>query len=205
MRLRQPMSGHLSVATPVRPATTYVCMTMNAATGGGATRADTAMTSFRRVPNALLVPACSSSARSARTSRHRAGPDRNHGRRGRVTPRSIRGGALRRALVAVATVLLLPGCSDSSTRLESGSVPNPYDGPMSLAPDYSDAATPLEGSGAAGQALECDGAPYGGGGGDYGDGLESVQDSPEQALDSWLDNEARAYQVPLVRLPGRAG
>ena len=104
---------------------------------------------------------------------------------------------MRRALVAVATALLLAGCATSSTRAESRPGPNAYDGPMSLPPDYADDATPLERSGAAGQALECDGAPYAGGGGDYADGgLESVQASPEQALDNWLDNEAWVYQVP---------
>lgn len=46
---------------------------------------------------------------------------------------------------------------------------------MSLPADYADKATVLERSGAAGRALECDGMPYSGGGGDYVDGgLESV-------------------------------
>jgi hypothetical protein len=104
---------------------------------------------------------------------------------------------MRRALVAVATILLLAGCGTSTTPVSGEPVDEPYDGPMSLPPDFSDDATPLERSGAAGQALECDGAPYAGGGGDNADGgLESVQASPEQALDNWLDNEAWAYQVP---------
>jgi hypothetical protein len=103
---------------------------------------------------------------------------------------------MRRVLVAVATVLLVTGCATASTPAQDRSVPDPYDGPMSLPPDFSDDATPLERSGAAGRALECDGAAYGGGAGDYGDGLESVQDSPESALADWLDNEAWAYQLP---------
>lgn len=103
---------------------------------------------------------------------------------------------MRRACVTVATALLLAGCGTSPTPIAGEPVDPPNDGPMSLPPDHSDDATPLERSGAAGQALECDGAAYGGGGGDYGDGLESVQGSPEQALDDWLDNEAWAYQVP---------
>jgi len=67
---------------------------------------------------------------------------------------------------------------------------------MSLPADYRDRATVLERSGAAGQALECDGDAYNGGGGDYFDGLESVQDSSSEAVDNWLENEAWANQLP---------
>jgi hypothetical protein len=66
---------------------------------------------------------------------------------------------------------------------------------MNVQPDYSDTATPLEASGSAGMALECDDGPRRGGGGDYVDGgLETVQDSPEKALDDWLREER--IQVP---------
>lgn len=84
--------------------------------------------------------------------------------------------------------LLLAGCGEN-TVIAADPAGTPYDGPMSVQLDHGDRATALEASGAAGRALECDGAPYRGGGGAYEDGLEEVQDSPEKALDNWRANE----------------
>ncbi len=106
---------------------------------------------------------------------------------------------MRSALLSFTVVALLGGCASTSTAEVAGEpIPDgAYTGPMSLEQDYSDNATPLERSGAAGLALECDGAAYNGGGGDYVDGgLESVQDSAQQAVENWLDNEAWFYEVP---------
>jgi len=66
---------------------------------------------------------------------------------------------------------------------------SPYEGPMNLPIDYRDRATVGERSGAAGRALECDGAPYDGGGADYDSGLASVQDSPPAALDNLFEED----------------
>lgn len=84
-----------------------------------------------------------------------------------------------RAVIGVAFVVLLTGCG-ASTGVVDG-----------------EPGEQLARDGAAERALECDGDPYLGGGGDYVDGgLESVQGSAEDALENWLDNEAWAYQVP---------
>jgi hypothetical protein len=101
--------------------------------------------------------------------------------------RRITAPATATALIVVA----LAACGSTSTLVgDDVSSADPYGGPLRLDQDFSDDATPLERSGAAGRALECDGAPYGGGGGDYVDsGLESAQGSAEQALQNWLDNQ----------------
>jgi hypothetical protein len=97
---------------------------------------------------------------------------------------------MRLAIAALVPVLLLAGCG-TETAIEADPAGTPYDGPMSVQPDYGDTAAPLEASGSAGMALECDGEPRRGGGGDYVDGgLETVQDSPEDALEDWLDEES---------------
>lgn len=97
---------------------------------------------------------------------------------------------MRLFLAALVPVLLLAGCGDQ-TAVEADPAGKPYDGPMDVKPDYDDYATPLESSGSAGLALECTGEPRRGGGGDYVDGgLETVQDSPEAALDNYLDQNS---------------
>jgi hypothetical protein len=96
------------------------------------------------------------------------------------------------ATTAMLVVALTAGCGTTSA-LVSDEVSSvvPYDGPMLLDQDFSDDATPRQRSGAAGRALECDGAAYDGGAGDYVDGgLESAQSSAEQALQNWLDNQS---------------
>jgi hypothetical protein len=109
----------------------------------------------------------------------------------------------RLVLASVVPLLLLSGCGDE-TAIEADPAGTPYDGPMHVERDYSDTATPLKASGAAGLALECTGEPHRGGGGDYVDGgLETVQDSPEEALEDWVDQEwagvpADGYRVERV-------
>jgi len=94
-------------------------------------------------------------------------------------------------------LLLLPGlaaCGQPVT-VES-TVERPYHGPMYIRPDFSDRATAQERSGAAGRALECEGEPYDGGGGDYVDGgLVSVQSDAREALENHQD-EAGLLDVP---------
>ncbi len=107
-----------------------------------------------------------------------------------------KGAPLRHLVVAVTAAALLAGCRESAVVAGGDPVPSPYDGPMSLSVDHGDNATVRERSGAAGRALECDGDPYNGGGGDYNDGLVSAQGSATGALENWLDEEAWAHQLP---------
>jgi hypothetical protein len=81
---------------------------------------------------------------------------------------------------------LLAACGEP-VAVES-TVDRPYDGPMYVKPDFSDRATVPERSGAAGRALECEGEPYDGGGGDYVDsGLGTVQDDAREALENFQE------------------
>ncbi len=106
---------------------------------------------------------------------------------------------MRPVVVAVTFAILLAGCGRSTAVVEGEPVATPYGGPMSLKQDFSDEASPLERSGAAGRALECEGVPYNGGSGDYIDsGLESVQGTAVKALANWLGNEAWAFQIPAT-------
>lgn len=105
--------------------------------------------------------------------------------------------------LAVCAVLLLAGCG-SEAAIEADPAGAPYDGPMFVELDHRDRATALEASGAAGLALECAGDPRRGGGGNYADtGPETVQDSPQDALANWVDEEWAAvpedgYRVERV-------
>lgn len=105
---------------------------------------------------------------------------------------------MRHVVVGVCAVVLIAGCGSDTVIDEADPVGSPYDGPMSVTIRNYDAPDVLRRSGAAGLALECDGAPYNGGGGQYSDGLSSVQDSAEGALGDWLDNEAGSYGVPEI-------
>ncbi|HET6166811.1 MAG TPA: hypothetical protein VFE07_08285 [Marmoricola sp.] len=99
-----------------------------------------------------------------------------------------------RSLVAVGgVVLVLSGCGSQSPVVTGETVANPYDGPMSLPLDHSDDATVAARSGAAGRALECDGPPFDGGGGDYDSGLASTQSSAEHALSNLFDEDSPTY------------
>jgi hypothetical protein len=113
----------------------------------------------------------------------------------------------------VVVIMLLSACGASSTaprsemvdastprRGESGdqSKVQPYSGPMRLPQDFSDDASVLARAGAAGGALECDAAPYSGGGGAYDDGLESVKGSPNLALRNYFEEEFVGAQLPVT-------
>ena len=101
----------------------------------------------------------------------------------------MQGGFVRHLINVVATSLLLAGCGSTSVVVQGDPDSSPYEGPMNLPIDYRDRATVGERSGAAGRALECDGAPYDGGGADYDSGLASVQDSPPAALDNLFEED----------------
>lgn len=97
------------------------------------------------------------------------------------------------AVGVVVLALSLGGCGlldDDSPVVERDPVASPYSGPMQVDASTRDRASVMERSGAAGQALECDYPPSDGGAGDYGDGLESVQNNPADALGNWLDQES---------------
>lgn len=59
---------------------------------------------------------------------------------------------MRHTTAAIAGVVLLAGCGSSNVVMQGDPVAHPYTGPMSLKQDFSDDATVLERSGAAGLA-----------------------------------------------------
>jgi hypothetical protein len=91
--------------------------------------------------------------------------------------------------VAALLVVTMAGCGSDPVVVTGGPEPNVYDGPMHVKLDYSDEATVTAASGAAGQALECSGKPYLGGGADYDAGLATVQDSAKDALSNLFDKD----------------
>jgi hypothetical protein len=102
---------------------------------------------------------------------------------------------MRTRLAPVLVLLPLLAACGEPVAVES-TVDRPYDGPMHVKPDYSDRATVPERSGAAGRALECEGEPYDGGGGDYVDsGLGTVQDDAREALENFQE-EASYVHLP---------
>jgi hypothetical protein len=92
-------------------------------------------------------------------------------------------------LTALLALLLVTACGQQDAVVEGDPVAHPYDGPMHVDQSFRDRASVLARSGAAGLALECDGAPYAGGGGSYDSGLATVQDSPESAYANLLDRD----------------
>jgi hypothetical protein len=103
---------------------------------------------------------------------------------------------VRTTILLAAGALLLSACGDESNVVADTTVEHPYDGPMYVerGPDNPDAA---KRSGAAGMALECDGAVYNGGAGDYADsGLESVQDDARAAFANWTHEEGLGASLP---------
>ncbi len=89
------------------------------------------------------------------------------------------GTAVRAAVTAVLGMLLLCGCGTATVLSDADPVPSPYDGPMR-----------------AGKALECDGKPYAHGAGDYGGGLEDVQDDATAALEDYFESEGWGGRWP---------
>ena len=103
---------------------------------------------------------------------------------------------MHRGAVVAALLLgsaVLAGCGSSAV-MTGAAAADPYAGPMRATQSFRDRASVMERSGAAGLALECDGAAYRGGGGDYQDGLESAQGDAVNALVDWLDQEG--WELP---------
>ena len=97
----------------------------------------------------------------------------------------------RSRLLLILGLLVLAGCGSSP--VVTGTAPErPYDGPMVVAVRSADDATVRERAGAAALALECEGKPYDGGGGDYDSGLESSQGSADGALKDFFEQEPLA-------------
>jgi hypothetical protein len=101
----------------------------------------------------------------------------------------------------VAGLVVLAGCATPSGVVTTGEpVGRPYAGPMDLPVSHADRASVVERSGTAGRALECEAAPYDGGGADYDSGLASVQRSAPRALANYLAEDGgpipdRGYRV----------
>ncbi len=124
----------------------------------------------------------------------------------------MRSAVLVLATAAAAGVLLagcgsgsLPSSSSSGPVVDGEPVAAPYDGPMDLPVSYRDRASVRERSGAAGRALECDRAPYDGGGADYDSGLASVQDSAAEALENLLREDGRPVPAGGYRVEREDG
>jgi hypothetical protein len=87
-----------------------------------------------------------------------------------------------RIVLAIAAVLLA-GCGSAEVVDRDSSATAPYDGPLE--------------AGAAVGALECDGkTPYRRGGGVYDDGLATVQDDAEAALDDYMGETGMSFFTP---------
>ncbi len=101
----------------------------------------------------------------------------------------------KRIMVGLLLLVVGTGCGGSSIAVDS-TVERPYDGPLQIdqKPNSGDVA---KRAGAAALALECDGAAYDGGGGDYADGgLESVQADPRKALANFWGEAASSSDHP---------
>jgi hypothetical protein len=107
--------------------------------------------------------------------------------------------------IGFAGVVLVAGCGPANPVGADDAPASPYDGPMSMPIDSADDATVMEQSGAAGQALECDGEPYRGGSGSYHDGLATVQSTAERAIDNYLIEDGLVLLLPTEGLPDRTG
>src|ERR671915_2468270 len=95
----------------------------------------------------------------------------------RASPRSYQLSV--RILISIAAVLLA-GCGSEAVVDRTRSATPPYDGPLE--------------AGAAVAALECDGkTPYRRGEGVYDDGLASVQDDAEAALDNYMRESGLSF------------
>lgn len=91
----------------------------------------------------------------------------------------------------VLTACAVSACGEAVVVSSDGPPVAAYRGPMVLPQTFGDRASVTKRGGAAARALECETLAYSGGGGDYVDGgLESVQDSPVQALENWLEQQS---------------
>jgi hypothetical protein len=89
--------------------------------------------------------------------------------------------------IVVASLLMLSAGCGASPVVGESTVARPYDGPMRVEQQFADDADVLERSGAAGLALECNGKPGDGGGGNYDTGPETVESDAETAFTSWAE------------------
>lgn len=111
--------------------------------------------------------------------------------------------SMRLVVAVVAPLLLLTACGspERATDIAADPAGTPYAGPMDVPPDFGDRATPTAAGGSAALALECTGPPRRSGGGDYVDsGLESVQDTPEEALANLIGEEGLAIPADGYRV-----
>jgi hypothetical protein len=89
--------------------------------------------------------------------------------------------------IIVGTLLMVSaGCGPSRVVGES-TVERPYDGPLHVEQQFADDADVQRRSGAAGLALECEGAPTNGGGGNYDTGPETVASDAESGFTTWAE------------------
>jgi hypothetical protein len=103
---------------------------------------------------------------------------------------------MRHVVVALAAAALLAGCTSSGVRTEARPIASRYSGPMYVPVSQPATGPVLYRSGAAARALECDGAPYDGGGAKYDSGLATVQRSAEDALENLLKEDAPSIALP---------
>src|SRR5262245_11953106 len=88
-----------------------------------------------------------------------------------------------RSLIAVAIALSCAGCGAASAVEDGRSTAPPYPGPLTAR--------------AAVDALECDGkSPFSRYPGEYDDGLATVQSSPEDAFDNFVEESGIGYHAP---------
>ena len=96
-----------------------------------------------------------------------------------------------RSVIAVVIALSCAGCGSASAVDSGRSAAPPYEGPLTA-----DAAV---------DALECDGTkPYVRSTGDYDDGLATVQSSPQDAFDNYIEESGIGYSMPLEGYRDRA-
>lgn len=94
-----------------------------------------------------------------------------------------------RALLAVASLLLVAGCGEATVVVDAPPASTPYAGRLDLPVSYRDSASVMKRSGSSGLALECTGRPSNGGGADYDSGLSTVQSDPAGAVADWMHEE----------------
>jgi hypothetical protein len=103
---------------------------------------------------------------------------------------------MKSGLLVVPVLLALAACGGPGMVSDDAPVASPYDGPMHIALRGDEESPVAERAGAAARALECERAPYDGGGGDYDTGLASAQDSAEDALEDSFAEDGRGLTLP---------